>query len=335
MMMTTLRKLGALLLAATLMLPAFACANNSSNDSSTAEVSNGSADVDSSVAEGDESGVDFQIDDPSATKAGSTKAADGKEAASTATTAKKTDKTSQGTSNPEDEIVTDAYGQRNNRLVFNQPTPEQEVAANNNQPIITTRRGSDGTYYIQQTDINGAAVTQANGEAQTEVYTGTTVAAQYSEPEYIPDQKTYQAYWLDISERKDFVFDGNLLEFEVTVAEDAPDGVYPIEVYFSDFSNYDAKSLDNIACRPGYLCINSDKPAELPLNNDQMTLTPDTFEAKPGDTVRMNVRVDNNPGIVAFVLRMHYDANVMTITDAGAGSDLGELAPLTANPIHD
>ena len=74
MMMTTLRKLGALLLAATLMLPAFACANNSSNDSSTAEVSNGSADVDSSVAEGDESGVDFQIDDPSATKAGSTKA---------------------------------------------------------------------------------------------------------------------------------------------------------------------------------------------------------------------------------------------------------------------
>ena len=57
--------------------------------------------------------------------------------------------------------------------------------------------------------------------------------------------------------------------------------------------------------------------------------------AKPGDTIRMNIRIDNNPGLVAFVIRMHYDSKFMTITEGGAGSDLGKLALLTTNTLDD
>lgn len=330
-MKTTLRKISALLLATAMLMPAVACANNSS--SSTADISTSEEGGGDSSAASDESGVDFQIDDPNS-EDGSKPAGDSK-ADNAATTQAPSGGNNNVASTTDAAIVTDENGGQNNRLVFNEPTPEQEAAANEANNVVTTRRGSDGQYYVAQTDINGAVVTETNGEARTEVYTGTTVAAQYEEPSYQPNQKTYQAYWLDISKRADFVFDGNLLEFEIKVADDAPDGVYPIEMFFSDFSNYNAQSLSNVASRPGYLCINSDKPAQIPLNDGQMTLTPDTFSAKPGDTVRMNVRVDNNPGIVAFVVRMHYDANVMTITDAGAGSDLGELAWLTATPLDD
>ena len=66
-----------------------------------------------------------------------------------------------------------------------------------------------------------------------------------------------------------------------------------------------------------------------------MTLTPETVTAKPGETVRMNLRVDNNPGLVAFVIRMHYDDNAIIINDAGAGSDLGKHAKLTTNTLDD
>ncbi|MCQ2417898.1 MAG: hypothetical protein MJ071_08845 [Oscillospiraceae bacterium] len=318
-MKNTIRKISALLLAAAMMLPAFACGSNSSNDesSNTADLSSDESSADSSAGDA-ESGLDIQIDDPNAVVDG---------------TSANADNTPSGQVTTDPNVVTDAGGGQNNKLVFLEPTKEQEEAANGNRPIITTKRGSDGTYYIPQTDINGAIVTDTNGESKTEVFTGTTVAAKYEEPTYEPNQKTYQAYWLDISERKDFVFEGNLLEFEVKISEDAKDGVYPVEMFFTDFSNYDAKSLKDIACRPGYICINSDQPAEIPLNDGQMTLTPDTLSAKPGDVIKMNVRIDNNPGIVAFVVRMHYDANIMTITNAGAGSDLGELAPLTASPM--
>lgn len=227
-------------------------------------------------------------------------------------------------------IVTDENGGENIPLGFEQQDDEDES-------IVSTKRGADGTVYVDKTDINGSVVTDANGNKETEIYTGETNAASY-EPDYEPSVKTYQALWLDISERSDFVFDGNLLEFEVEVAQDAPDGIYPVEVYFADFSNYNANQDENgpilkdVAFRAGYLCINSDEP-ETPALGSKMTLTPDTVSAKPGEKVRMNLRVDNNPGIVAFVIRLHYDNNVMTILKAGAGDSLGELATLTTNTL--
>lgn len=300
--MTTRKKTLALLLCAAMTLPAFACSfqtiDPADEDSSAVSNAEGEPNEESSGAEGEDSA---------------------------------SDDSSGGSFDPtinEDGYVTDAYGQKNQPLSFQQPNNEDDA------PAVTSKRAQDGNVYVNKTDINGDTVTDAGGAAATEIYTGETNAASY-EPDYEPSIKSYQAFWLDISQREDYVFDGNLLEFEIEVAADAPDGVYPVEFYYADFSNYSANTdenadvMKNVAFRAGYLCINSDEPAEEPLGT-AMTLTPDTVSAKPGETVRMNVRIDNNTGIVAFVVRMYYDDKVMKIVNAGAGEDLASRASLTA-----
>lgn len=301
------KRILAALLAAAMTIPAFACGekieggDGNNSESSAAESANGNenSDSDANSNDGNQQGQGNN---------GENKPAD-------------------------DGIVIDPNGAQNHMLVFEQPQLEED------DTIVSTKRADDGKIYIAKTDINGATVTDANGEEATELYTGETNAAVY-EKGYTPSIKTYQAYWLDISEQADFIFDGNLLEFEITVKEDTPDGVYPVEVYFADLSNYSANTdenaakLDNVKFRPGYICVNSEQP-EIPALGTEMTLTPETISAKPGDTVRMNLRVDNNPGLVAFVIRMHYDQNAIKIGKAGAGSDLGERARLTARTLDE
>lgn len=306
--MNTLKKTLAVLLCAAMTVPAFACGEkiDPANDDSSSVSDSDGANAENSSEGGDaEGGADASSNDDSSEGA------------------------NQAVIEDEANIVTDADGVQNHKITFEQMAEET--------PVVTSRKAADGTVYIGKTDINGAAVTEAGGEAVTEVYTGVTNAAEYPD-DYEPSIKTYQAFWMDISERKDFVFDGDLLEFEVKIADDTPDGVYPVEIYYTDFSNYSANQdengsvMKNVAYRPGYICVNADEPAEEALGT-AMTLTPETLSAKPGDTVRLRVRIDNNPGIVAFIVRMHYDENMMTILEAGAGADLGELATLTTNTL--
>lgn len=304
--MNTRKKTLALLLCAAMTLPAFACSfqNIDPAEDESSAVSNAENDPteESSGAEGDSSAADESSDG----------------------------NVLEGID--EEYVVTDQYGQKNQKLSFQQPNFEEDT------PAVTSKRAQDGNIYVNKTDLNGNTVTDANGAEETELYTGETNAAEY-EPDYEPSVKTYQAFWLDISERADFIFDGDLLEFEIKVADDAPDGIYPVEVYYADLSNYSANTdenasvMKNVAFRAGYLCINSDEP-EVAALGTALTLTPDTVSAQPGETVRMNVRIDNNTGIVAFVIRMHYDDKVMTIVNAGAGEDLASRASLTASAMN-
>lgn len=313
----TKKRIYAAILAAAMTLPAFACGEKiESGDDSTAEISNSAVD-NSSAADSD---ADVNAD--SQDNNGDSKSADSQAA----------DSKSGNDASADANVVIDENGAQNHKLVFEQPKIEED------EPIVSTKRAADGNIYVAKTDINGAVVTEANGSEATELYTGSTNAASYAK-DYEPNIKSYQAYWLDISKKQDFVFDGNLLEFEVKVKDNVPDGIYPVEVYFADLSNYSANTDDNAAKLdavkfiPGYICVNSDAPEKPALGTD-MTLTPDTVSAKPGETVRMNLRVDNNPGIVAFVIRMSYDDNAISIEDAGAGSDLGKRAPLTADTME-
>lgn len=231
----------------------------------------------------------------------------------------------------DENVVVGDDGSQNQALSFSQNFKDNEKV---NAPF----RGEDGNYYVAKTDINGNAAVDGNGETQTDVYKDT--GKMEYQLNYTPSIKSYQALWLDISQKSDFVFDGNLLEYEVKVADDAPDGIYPVEVYYTDFSNYSANTDDNAAklrdvdMIKGYICINKDAPeAEKP--GDKMTISAESISVKPGDTARFNVRLDNNPGIVAFVVRLHYDSNIITINKAAAGSELGRRARLTTNMLDD
>ena len=318
------KRIIAALLAAALTLPAFSCGEKISQADGNNVVSNAE---NSAPAESNAEAL------PQETQAGEASKAEAGDSSSADKPAEDSGK-SKEEQKFEEGVVTDANGGRNQILAFETPDNVDEDA------IVSTIRGTDGKIYAPVTDINKKPVTEANGEQKTEIYTGETNAASYEDPAYQPALKAYQAYWLDISKRQDFVFDGNLIEFEAKIADDAKDGVYPVEVYFADLSNYSANTDENasklkdVAFRAGYVCVNSEKP-EIPALTDKLTLTPDTVTAKPGDTIRMNIRIDNNPGLVAFVIRMHYDSKFMTITEGGAGSDLGELARLTTNTLDD
>lgn len=318
--MNAMKKMTALLLAAAMMLPAVACSNIDSSNleaeySGDTDASGGGEESSSSDAANENNSSNDASDNESSAENSSGNNGSGGQSMDAAT-------------------VVDDNGQTNFVLSFDQPG-ESAMVDEDGSTIVTTVRGTDGNYYTPVTDINGATVTEPSGEVKTELYTGTTNAASYPDNSYQPDFKTYQALWMDISKKADYVFDGNLLEFEIEIPETTQDGVYPIEIYFTDFANYDAESLRDIAVNAGYVCVNSEEPAPSAPVDGKITLTPDTVSAKPGETVRLNVRIDNNTGIVAFVIRMHYDSNAMTITKAAAGSDLGKRAKLTTKTMDD
>ncbi|MBR3267119.1 MAG: hypothetical protein IKI58_00060 [Oscillospiraceae bacterium] len=282
--MNTLKRYAALLLAGSMLLPAFACSKGKNDSSSSAGDSSSSSDF-------------AQMFD-------------------------------------EKNMVTDANGAPNFMLDFN-----DNIAGVNDEDainaIVTTIRGDDGKIYVPRTDINGTTVTQADGKPVTDVYTGTTLATTYASPDYVPKFRNYMALWLDISKGENFVFDGNLLEYEMEIAQDAPSGVYPIEFTLIDMGDYDGKGFKQVDWNPGYVCINADEPTRNDVDNGNLTLTAETISAKPGETARMKVKITNNTGIVAFRIMIRFDSNVISIKNAGAGKDLASFATLTARTIDD
>ena len=246
---------------------------------------------------------------------------------------------SQGNSAPENSnIAVNDDGMLQYNLEFNN-LPQEQNAGGEEQAedvfIVTTMRGEDGKSYVAKTDINGTTVTESNGEVATEVYTGTTLATTYAKQDYKPSYKNYQAFWLDMSQKADFVFDGELLKLEIEIPSDAVDGVYPVQFYFADIANWDANTLYDVTMNVGYVCINTAAPAADQPTGSALTINPGIVTAKPGDTVMLPINIVNNPGFVGFRLRMRYDSNAMKIVDAGAGADLHSKAGMTAREIGD
>ena len=83
-------------------------------------------------------------------------------------------------------------------------------------------------------------------------------------------------------QKADFVFDGEFLVYKIKISEDAQDGVYPIQIYKDDVSNYDGKTL-KIVSNPGYICINSDEPTPSHHTDGDLVLNGSVVSGKPGD----------------------------------------------------
>jgi len=206
---------------------------------------------------------------------------------------------------------------------------ESDLASDPENFIVTTLRGDDGTAYVAQTDINGTTVTDQEGAAVTEVYTGTTLATTYvteSGSTYTPAYKNFQAFWLDMSQKADFVFDGELLVLEMEISEDAVDGVYPVQFYYADVANWDAKTLSDVTMNAGYICVNCDEPEVDQPTGSGLTINPGVVSGSQGDTVKLSINIANNPGFVGFRLRLRYDSNAFKIVDQYVGEALEPYA---------
>ena len=184
--MKTWKKIAAAVIAGAMMIPAFACSHGTSTTDSKSESSSAEG------SSGAESGAD----------SGDT---------------------------PDITVQTDEQGMIQQPLDFADVPPESN-AGGEEQPgdnfIVTTLRGEDGKAYVAKTDINGTTVTEEGGAAVTELYTGTTLATTYAEASYTPAYKNHQAFFLDMSKKADFVFDGELLQYQIEIPKDAKDGIW-------------------------------------------------------------------------------------------------------------
>lgn len=219
--------------------------------------------------------------------------------------------------------------------------PDEEQAVTTTTTTSPYIVADDGKVYVAQTDINGTTVTEQGGAPVTVEYTGTTVttttlATSYATPEYTPKMRTYQALWLDMSQRADFVFDGEFLIFDIKIKDDAPDGVYPLEFTHLDIANYDAHSLKNIFANVGYIVVGDAAAPEVENQmGEGLTLTPSVVSGKAGETVHMVVDMAQNPGFVGFDLQFRYDCNAMDVIGGSAGKDFETYSDLTAHSFND
>lgn len=209
---------------------------------------------------------------------------------------------------------------------------EAQAANDETEPVQSIVTGENGSLYVQKTDINHKPVTQENGDPATEIYTGTTLATKVPGPEYTPSYKTYFSMWIDMTQKADFIFDGEFLTFNVKISEDAKDGVYPIQIYRDDISNYEGETL-KVTKNPGYICVNTEAPNPENQVGAGLTLNGDVVSGKPGETVKFTIKAQNNPGFVGFRLWMSYDANIFKITRANAGKDFPTTASLDGRTV--
>lgn len=230
----------------------------------------------------------------------------------------------------ESQIVVDPSGMIDAGLMFvNDPgeADDSNPFIGTSPAVVTTMIGTDGNAYVAKTDINGTNVTEEGGDLVTELFTGTASPASYAEPDYVPEIKSYLSMWVDTSKQSDYVFNGEFLNFEIKVKDDAKDGIYPIDFYWLDFSDYDG-NIPAAESTMGYICINSSKPDE-PSVGSGLTVVPGIVEAKPGDTIQYPVSIKNNTGLTGFVLRFSYDSKAFEIVKGSNGKDFDIKSKIT------
>lgn len=142
--------------------------------------------------------------------------------------------------------------------------------------------------------------------------------------DYEPVQKSDYAFWLDISEEKDFIFNGETVCVTMKIKKDAPDGVYPI-VIRSDLSDVSGHELFTDEDINGSICINTKASPFDADSTDDFVFYGDSVACKPGDTVEFNISIANNPGLAAFVVYIYYDSNAIEIEDMEAAGEFKKI----------
>ncbi len=197
---------------------------------------------------------------------------------------------------------------------------QQNDATEPNQ--AATQPAEPATEIVEVTDESGEAVTDAAGVVQTEVVTipVATDPATEPAPTHTPSYDLCKANWLDMSKAGDYFFNGEFLIIEFKLNDDLPDGFYPVSVYETDIASWELVTHKPTLIDGG-IAVGSGKAEEQAAAGDDFTLTVDNTTAKAGDTVKVAVNIENNPGFCGFIIDVKYDAAAMTIVDAYGGSE--------------
>ena len=211
--------------------------------------------------------------------------------------------------------VTDAAGESVTEMSVVATRPiETEATQASETKEGETEDPSDTTELIETRD-NGPDTTTAPAE-------GTTEAA------YKPSYATCKAYWLDMSKQGDFTFNGEFLTVTFAVKQDIPNGSYPVKL-----SKTDIASWEEVRYYPeiinGEVAVGQKAERQESMSDKDFSLKVNSVEAKQGETVTLTIDLANNPGFCGFVIDIQYDANAMTILEAGGGKDYDTAVNLT------
>lgn len=153
---------------------------------------------------------------------------------------------------------------------------------------------------------NDPGSNNADLPAELQVYNGT--------------RTVMQAWWMDISKSEDYVFNGEYLTAEFKIKEGTADGIYPITLDWLDFANWDSQSV-KFTPIDGAVIVGGEA-AENKFNEDG---TPQVMvqnvSGKAGETVKVSIYIENNPGVVANILRFGYNSDVLEYVGGGEGAD--------------
>ncbi len=193
------------------------------------------------------------------------------------------------------------------------------VTDSNNQPV---------TQYVPVTEDGGEIVTEAGGQQVTEAVPVTTVVevTDSQVAEYTPGSDSRYMFWLDISENKDYLFEGQFIKLTFKVNENVPNGDYAVNLR-TDLSTVGGKSLNastkkiNGAVRVGGSINEQDVSSETGL-----TVYGDNVSCDPGDTIDYYVNIKNNPGIAAFLIWVDYDPNALEYQGYSPAGDFVDVA---------
>jgi Tfp pilus assembly protein FimT len=218
---------------------------------------------------------------------------------------------------------------------------------------VTDANGETVTEYVVVTDAAGETVTDAQGQTQTQAVkvtsavkgtsgsgnsnqTQTTTSGSDSSntasdsSDYVSYTDSAYAYWLDVSQNEDFVFNDEFIKVTFKVKEDIPDGAYDVVISNPDFSMIPGKSVDVDNVINGKIFVSTDAETQAAIPDSGFSVYADYVSCKQGDEVTVTFSMKNNPGMCAMLFWFDYDRNAMEIVNCEAVGTFGEIANVSS-----
>lgn len=211
---------------------------------------------------------------------------------------------------------------------------ETVALTDTNGSVITDDNGNVVTQVVVNTEsANDNSTTTANDSSNEENpqnsnvisitegtdANGNTVANTENTQLYFAKNRYSVILWL-ADDAKNVYDSGAVAEYTFKVQSDAPDGTYPIEIDYGEFTDQDGNDV-SFTVQNGTLTVG--QPASVSEQGaaaSGVSLRVDNATAQPGDTFKIKLYVDNNTGFAVTRVELKYDSKIMEVESiASAG----------------
>ena len=137
----------------------------------------------------------------------------------------------------------------------------------------------------------------------------------------------YIMMWEDSLAAENYTATGTLATLIFEIADSAPTGSIPVTLSVDTGSTYDV-SLNDVP-----FSIQNGSVNVLGPQSTNGVFSVSSTAAYPGGIIQVTISADNNPGIVAVLLKISYDKTLLTLTNVENGTVFGTLAFTQGNDL--